>query len=165
MKKLFFALALLLGTNFAQAQEGKLWACGMEFKGVAQGIQILVGDFKLKSTGKLTCDDGNGTTEVIPVRVTMGAAPFAPRIAFGAFEVYGASAQIQLANRNPRDLMGEYAVLQAQAAVVGGVGLVTGIHASDNDIAVQLSLQFLKGLGVNFGFTTLKIELDETVVQ
>lgn len=164
LKTLLSTLALAaIGTLSApaQASEGPLWVCHLGFKGEAKGLQVIVGKFDISGKGEINCVDPIGRTQTLPVKIKMSSAPLAPRVAFGKFDVIGSSAEISLFNNDPHDMLGRYVVAQAQGAILGGVGVVTGAHVGVPDLSLQLSLQFIKGFGVNVGITTMKVELDQ----
>lgn len=164
LKTLLMAAAVWMAGSFgtmAHASEGPLWLCSLGFQGKAKGVQVIVGKFDVRAKGQIKCVDPIGRTQNLPVKITMSSAPLAPRIAFGVFDVVGMSAEISLLNNEPHDMLGRYVVAQAQGAIIGGVGVVTGAHIGVPDLTLQVSMQFLKGFGLNIGLTTMNIELDE----
>jgi hypothetical protein len=82
----------------------------------------------------------------------------APRVALGKFDVYGEAAQIGLFSNEPEDLLGTYLVAQGQGALVAGAGAMTAIHASIPHLTMQVSVQFVKGFGLNVGLTKMTLE-------
>jgi hypothetical protein len=159
MKKALLVLAMVIGTSQAHAVQAPAWACSMSFKGVARGIKILVGTYKFTGKGNLLCVSPTGQTADYPVNVTMHAAPLSPQISFGYMELFGQAVEFSLFNLQPEDVLGTYYVAQGQAAVAGGVGVITAAKVGLPQLAIQVSLQFARGLGVNLGLNKMKIEL------
>lgn len=157
MKKLLLALMMLAGTQ-AFAATSPLWTCRMGFEGEAKGLQLLVGSYNMEGTGELSCYNVLGETKTIPIKVSIKSTPLAAVIAFGAFDVYGQSADIALFAENPEDLLGKYLVAQGQAAVVGGIGSFVATHAHLPELALKISLQFLRGFGLQLGVSAMTIE-------
>lgn len=147
----------------ASTSAGPLWACHLGFAGKAQGLQVVVGKFDVTARGKLSCADITGQKTEIPVKVTMSSGPVAPRIAFGSYDVVGTTGEISLFNNEPNDMLGHYIVAQAQGAIFRGAGVITGVHVGIPDLTLQVSLQFLKGFGLNLGITTMTISADEAL--
>ena len=102
------------------------------------------------------------TTDVLTRGQLLGATPVAPLIGIGYMELYGESLQIALSNGTPKALLGQYLIAQAHAAVVGGIGAITAVRAADHNLSFTVSLQLVQGLGVDLGFTQMKLELDPT---
>lgn len=163
MKKALFVLALLVGSSaFAQTGPASpFWLCRLTFQGEAKGLQVLVGKFSLRSRGHLACTNIFGESEIMPVTVSFRTTPLAPVVAAGKYKVYGISKDVSLFAEEPSDLLGTWLVANGQAAVIGGLGAFAAVHARLPELSLQVSLQFLKGLGLNLGLTTMKIERAE----
>jgi hypothetical protein len=71
----------------------------------------------------------------------------------------GQAVEFSLLNLQPEDVLGTYYVAQGQAAVAGGVGVITAAKVGLPQLAIQVSLQFARGLGVNLGLNKMHIEL------
>ncbi|MEQ1878919.1 MAG: hypothetical protein ABL958_19930 [Bdellovibrionia bacterium] len=163
MKHLLLA-ALTMFTLQAQA-DTKLdqgWMCGLKYEAQAQGFQVIAGSFAIVGKGEINCTNLNGSKEVIPVNVAIKTRPVAAKIAFGKYKVYGASANVYLLNHVPKDLLGNYYVAEAQGSIIGGVGVITGTHKTNRALSLYLSVNALKGFGMNLGASKMLIELDET---
>lgn len=164
MKKLITTLALAaaaLSPQFASAQDNDLglgWACALRFQGVSQGAQFIIGKFKTEAIGTMSCGDAAGNRQERAIRVKMKTNWIAPSIGAGYFEFTGASAQISLLNASPDVLFGEYYVAQGQAAIIGGVSVMTAVKVGSPQLAVQLSIQANHGIGAQLGFNRLTIE-------
>ena len=133
----------------------------MGFKGTAKGVKILVGSYKFSGKGNLLCVSPTGQTADYPVTVTMNAAPLSPQISLGYMQLSGQAVEFSLFNLNPEDVLGTYYIAQGQAAVAGGVGVITAAKVGLPELALQISLQFARGLGVNLGLNKMHIELDK----
>ena len=162
MKKALLAIAMVMGAAQAHAFTAPAWACSLGFKGSEEGVKILVGSFEFNGKGDLACVSPTGQTAHYPVTINMKAAPLSPQIAFGHIDLYGQAADISLLNTNPESILGTYYVAQGQAAVVGGVGILTAVHTDFPELSLKLSLQFAKGFGVNLGFNKMTIALDQS---
>ncbi|WP_413289619.1 hypothetical protein [Bdellovibrio sp. HCB337] len=162
MKKAILAIALFLGVSQAQAFQAPAWACSLAFKGEASGVKIILGDYQFNGKGELACISPTGQKAQYPVTVTMAAKPLSAQIALGKMELRGQAVEFSLANLNPEDILGTYYVAQGQAAVLGGVGVITATKVGLPQLALQVSLQFARGLGFNLGLNKMVIALDET---
>lgn len=161
LASVLFALGLSTSAQAMEApvyNELPLWGCGLEFRGEAQGIQILVGSFRSEATGELHCQDRLGNTYNREVYITMQTEPLSPTIGFGSFEFVGGAANITLLNHHPRELFGEYIVAQGRAAVIGGAGAFTAFRVGRRDVSLQISTQLVSGFGVEAGITRMLIE-------
>ena len=161
MKKVILSAIVTLFMSMAtQATETLVpaWACQLSFKGEAAGLQVIVGKFDVNAEGVLKCVTPFAEVKTIPVRINMSTNILAPRIAFGKFDVYGQSAQIGLFSNDPEDLLGTYIVAAGQGALVAGAGAMTAIHVGLPHITMQVSVQFVKGFGLNLGLTKMTLE-------
>jgi hypothetical protein len=163
MKKMM--LALLATAAFAgitaQAEpirtgNDPLWECALTFQAKGGGFQVLVGHFELAGPGKISCVNAEGTTEVLPVRVTMGASPLALNVAIGAFKVAGVATGIGVAT-GPKALLGKYALANAQAAFIIGAGGSVALHGGAEALTVNVGVNLLQGFGVQAGLNKLTI--------
>lgn len=132
------------------------WACNLNFKAHAQGFQIIVGKFDVKGRGVLRCVSAF-EVRTIPVSINMSTKYLAPRVAMGSYDVYGETTQIGLFAYNPEDLLGTYLIAEGQGTLVAGAGAMTAIRATIPHISMQLSVQFVRGFGLNAGVTTMTI--------
>lgn len=161
MKKMLLAIAMVLGTVSAHATEAPAWVCHLGFKGEAHGFKVLVGNYHYHAKGNLDCVSLTGRTVHYPIKIEMKAKPLSPQIAFGHMELIGQAAEISLLDTTPESIFGSYLVGQGQAAVLGGVGIISATRIEFPAIAMQVSLQFAKGFGVNLGLNKMKITLDQ----
>ncbi len=168
MKKVLLAIAMVLGTA-AQAQalepvkfEAPAWACNLAFQGQAHGFKVILGHYEYNGKGDLNCVSLSGERASYPVLVTMKAAPLSAQIALGKMEMRGQSAEIALFDTNPDSILGTYYVAQAQGAIYGGIGVIAATRIDLPTMALKVSLQFTKGLGVNLGINRMEIQLDQT---
>ncbi|MDD4976254.1 MAG: hypothetical protein PHY93_17990 [Bacteriovorax sp.] len=134
------------------------WACNLNFKAHAVGFQVILGAFSVKGIGKLHCVSPFQEVREIPVSVNMSSKYFAPRVSMGRFDMYGSAIQINLFSNDPEDLLGLYVVAQGQGAVIAGAGALTAVRASFPHLSMNVSVQVLKGLGVNAGISKMVIE-------
>jgi len=161
MKALFMStiVSMLITISGAHASELAVpaWACNLNFKGHAQGLQVILGKFEVKSEGTLTCVSPFQEVKKIPVAIDMSTNAIAARIAFGKFDVYGEAIQINLLSNDPEDLLGTYYVAQGQGAIIAGAGALNAVHATLPRLSMNVSVQFVKGFGLNFGLTKMTI--------
>lgn len=162
MKKVLLTIALVLGAAQAQAFTAPAWMCKLDFAGTAKGIKVIVGSFKFDGQGDLDCISATGQTAHYPVTVLMDAAPLSPQIGFGKMKLNGMAADIALGSQNPEDILGNYYIAQGQAAILGGVGVITAVRADLPELALKVSLQFARGFGINLGLNKMVIALDES---
>lgn len=159
MKKMILAIAMVLGASSAHAFTAPAWACSLNFNGTAKGLKVIVGEYKFTGKGNLLCATPTGEVADYPVTVTMDAAPLSPQVSFGYMKLAGQAVEFSLLNLQPEDVLGTYYVAQGQAAVAGGVGVIAATKVGLPQLAIQVSLQFARGLGVNLGLNKLHIEL------
>ena len=162
MKKVLAAIAIVLGATQAQAAAAPAWVCGLNFAGTAKGIKLLIGTYSFKGEGELSCVSANGHRAEYPVTITMKAAPLSPGLSLGKMKLNGLAADISLGSQNPEDILGTYYVAQGQAAIIGGVGVITAVHADLPSLALKVSLQFARGFGINLGLNRMEIALDQS---
>ncbi|MBX3018660.1 MAG: hypothetical protein KF767_12275 [Bdellovibrionaceae bacterium] len=159
MKKFIVAAALSLIGFAAQAGEARpAWVCALGFEGQARGVQILVGSFKSVAYGEIRCTDLIGGEYVQPVKVTIGAEPVALNLAIGTFDFVGGAAEISLFNNQPSDLLGNYLVVQGRAAFALGAGAFTAVRVNIPNIALNISVEVMRGLGAQVGINKMRIE-------
>lgn len=162
MKKVLLALAIGFAGLQAQAVQSPAWFCTLGFKGTAVGAKLLIGAYHFDGKGSLDCVNPTGQNVTYPVRVTMNAKALSPQISLGFMNLYGRSAQIGISSsRNPAVLLGDYYIAQAQAAVIGGAGIITAVHANDSSVALKVALQLTSGFGINLGMNRMRVTLDE----
>jgi len=161
MKKVMLAIAMVLGVSQAHAFTAPAWACSLNFKGEARGLKVIVGEYKFAGKGNLLCATPTGQVADYPVTVTMNAAPLSPQISFGYMKLSGQAVEFSLLNLNPEDVLGTYYVAQGQAAVAGGVGIITAAKVGLPQLSLQVALQFARGLGINLGLNKMTIALDQ----
>ncbi|MBS1971266.1 MAG: hypothetical protein JSU04_13235 [Bdellovibrionales bacterium] len=161
MKKMILAIAMVLGASSAHAFTAPAWACSLSFKGESQGLKVIVGNYSFDGKGDLLCVTPTGQVADYPVTVTMEAKKFSPQVALGHMKVAGQAVEFSLLNLNPEDVLGTYYVAQGQAAVAGGVGVIAATKVGLPQLALQVSLQFARGLGVNLGLSKMTIALDQ----
>jgi len=161
MKKLFslgFSIAAFsLAAVSAYASPDAPMSCALTFEAKGGGFQIGVGYFKLQGEGTVRCIGPHGAKEELPVRVTLGGHPLAPRVAIGYFELAGLSTSFGL-NGNIHDVLGHYAMANADAAVGVGVGASFALQNPVNGLNMSLSVSGSIGIGVDVGLSTFTIE-------
>ncbi len=170
LKRVAFIMAMSLVGFYAQAQEpmgdvdataGKVWACGLKFSGTSHGLKVIVGHFKTVGHGTLSCKSVFGESYSRHVNVTIGHHWIGPTAGIGYFKLRGVSSEISLLNHSPNAILGNYLVAQGEAAIVGGVGAFTAVKVGMPQLAVNISLQLLKGFGVQVGIDRLSITAAE----
>lgn len=164
MKTLILALAMV-AAGAAQANTSRGWICGLAYQGEAKGVQVVFGNWKMEASGTLKCEAADGEKRELPVLVKTRAKAIRPILAAGKFQIFGASANIALLTHEPEDLLGNYYIAQAQAAVVGGVGVIAGTHVNADDITLYVSVNAIKGAGFHVGVSKMSIELDRARLQ
>lgn len=161
MKKLnllLAAAALLFSAQFAQADiKEPVWSCNLTFDVKGGGLKLLVGYFRLKGYGEITCADVQGNVERIPVAVTLGAKPVSLSVGVGSLRLVGIATGIGIATQ-PQDLLGSYLVGSIRGAIGVGAGADMALHASDNSLTINAAVQAVAGLGANLGFDVMTIE-------
>ncbi|MEK2646332.1 hypothetical protein [Bdellovibrio sp. BCCA] len=170
MKKLAVILALSLAGVFAHAESadsqvqgdvsinGRAWACGLAFKGTSKGLKVIVGHFSTVAYGTLTCKGLLNKHYSQNVKITIGHHWLGPTVGAGYFKLAGVSSEISLFNSSPSVILGKYKVAQGEAAIIGGVGAFTAVKVGLPQLAFNISLQLLKGVGVQVGIDKLRIE-------
>lgn len=159
MKKALITLAIMAASSIASA-DVPAWVCAMNFNGVSKGIQVIVGHFEFKGKGTLSCTSASGQKAVYPVKISMDASPLAPEVGVGYMELYGEALSISLSHGTPTALIGNYSVEKASASLIGGAGVIRAVRLNNSGLTIALSLQLTKGLGVNLGFSKMKLALD-----
>ena len=156
MKKFLVAVLMLAG-SLAQAEvKNPLYTCAMAFDIKGGGAQFVVGHYLLTGKGKLVCTDIQGNRSELPLKVTMGGA-VEPSIGFGYAHIVGLATGIGV-SKNPNELLGDYVVAGGQAALVVGAGAQVALHAADKALTLNADLQLVKGLGLNIGLNSVRIE-------
>lgn len=171
MKKIAVILALSLAGVFAHAEtsemqpqsgdasiNARVWACGLAFKGTSKGIKLIVGHFKTVAYGTLKCKGVPGQYYNRDVMITIGHHWIGPTVGVGYFKLAGVSSEISLLNASPDSILGKYKVAQGEAAIIGGVGAFTAVKVGLPQLAFNISLQLLKGIGVQVGIDKLRID-------
>ena len=175
MKKLLVILAVGLAGVMANAQEpgmspmdnemhaeGRVWVCGMQFKGTAKGFKIIAGHFKSVADGMLSCTNIHGKKWSKNVRVTFGAHCLSPVVGIGYMKYYGLSGELSLFNKDPEVILGKYLAVNADAAVILGAGAFRAVKVGMPQLAMNMSIKLEKGLGVNVGIDHLYISERDT---
>ena len=164
MKKTLIALALGLMTFQAHAIQSPAWVCSLGFKGRAVGAKLILGSYRFHGHGTLSCVNPTGQHESYPVLVDMHAKPISLGASLGYMELYGQTAEIALSDtsKGPETLLGNYYIAQAQAALIGGAGVITAVHVNNSSLALKVALQLAKGFGVNLGLNRMTISLDQS---
>jgi len=169
MKKLAVILALSLTGLWAHADNQEIqpqgdvstnavgWVCGLAFKGTSKGVKVIVGHFKTVAYGTITCKGVPGKHYSRDVKITIGHHWIGPTAGIGYFKLAGVSSEISLLNCSPEDLLGKYKVAQGEAAIIGGVGAFTAVKVGLPQLAFNVSVQLLKGIGVQVGIDKLTI--------
>ena len=174
MKRLLTAITLFTAiTTTAQARHhhhddgddhdhGSLWTCSLNFTGEGKGFQILFGRFTVTGTGTLRCVDVHGERKDIPVKMRMGGRRPAWRVGMGKMKIAGRTREFGLLQKQPEDFLGIYRVAHAQGAAGVGAGVLTAVHKGDSSLSMDITVEFLGGLGFNVGFSKLTMERDDT---
>lgn len=171
MKKIALILALSLFGIFAQAEvpdtqsvgndvsiNSRAWVCGLSFTGTSMGVKVILGHFKTVAYGTLKCKGVLGTHYSQDVMVTIGHHWLSPTVGIGYFKLAGLTSEISLFNSSPEVILGNYGVATVDAAVIGGVGTFTAVKVGLPQLAFNVSLKLLFGLGVQVGIDKLSIE-------
>ncbi len=164
MKKTLFVLASLFVSSLAMAQ-ASMWSCDLNFTAKGGGAQILFGDYELQGLGDLKCKNGFGEQANLPIKIKMGTAPIDLRVGFGYMKILGTSFNIPLFSYNPLELIGEYALVQANAAVGLGAGVFVGKSLKLIDFSIPVSIKLLSGFGVDVGLSNMIIDIDHSRLQ
>jgi len=164
MKKSMFALvstvlAFTGGSAFATTPhiEKPIWDCALIFKASGAGVQVLVGHFSLTGPGQVRCVDIAGNTQILPVQVTISAAPLAANVAMGFFEMQGVATGLGVAT-GPKALLGNYTVVGAEGALVVGAGANLSVHGGAEAVTMNLGVALTEGFGVQLGLNQMTIQ-------
>lgn len=167
MKGILVALALTMTGMFAHANDvnndemvakGKLsWTCGLKFTGSSYGVKVVLGHFTTEATGTLGCVDLEGNHWSRRVHISMGSHFIGPVVGLGYFKFAGLSSEISLFNCSPDVLFGSYVVAHGQGAIIGGAGTFAAVRVKPPEIAVNIALKLVKGLGAQVGIEHLRI--------
>jgi hypothetical protein len=136
--------------------ESIAWVCGMKFTGTSKGFKIIIGSFKTVAYGTLKCTSlhKNYTQKI---KIEIGHHWIGPTAGIGWFKLAGKAATFSLLNCDPSKVLGKYLVAQGEAAIIGGVGAFTAVKVGLPQLAVDISLQLLKGFGVQVGIDKMRI--------
>ncbi|MGZ3747968.1 MAG: hypothetical protein ACXWRE_11390, partial [Pseudobdellovibrionaceae bacterium] len=88
MKKIILAVAMVLGVSQAHAHGIPAWVCSMRFKGEAEGLKLIYGDYTFNGRGELFCVNPAGHKESYPVIVSMNSKKLSPQVSFGHMRLY-----------------------------------------------------------------------------
>lgn len=145
----------------SDTQAASAWACTMAFQGKGHGLKVILGRYRFLGYGILKCTSAKGEHASYKVKITMRTAILSPGLSIGRFEMKGRSAEISLANSSPRAVLGDYYIAQGNGAIRRGVGVITAVKVGNPQLALKLSLQFLKGFGINLSMNKMQISLAE----
>lgn len=167
MKKLFFSVITTLTLaisismpTYASEDPSEFipaWTCNLTFKAHAVGIQVIIGAFSVKGVGTLNCISPFKEIRTIPVSINMSSKYLTPRVSMGSFDIYGEALQINLFSNNPEDLLGTYLIAQGQGTVIAGAGALAAARVSFPHLSMNVSVQFVRGFGINAGFSRMTI--------
>ncbi|MGZ3727043.1 MAG: hypothetical protein ACXWQQ_14695 [Pseudobdellovibrio sp.] len=157
--KTIVALTITLAGAFAHADLKPAWVCSLNFQGTTKGVQLIIGKSEFNGAGTISCVSSKEERTSLPVTVKMHSGIIAPRIGVGVMELYGEALQVPVFG-TPESLLGSYVVAEGRAALVGGAGVLAAVHAGDNGLALDVSLQLVKGIGFDIGFRQMDIALD-----
>lgn len=161
LTKTIVALTIVTAGAMAQADVKPLWVCSMNFEGKSKSVQVIVGKSEFEGAGTIRCVSSNNEQAELPVIVTMQTKPVAPFIGLGKMKLYGEALQLPLFG-TPETLLGSYIVTEARGSLKRGVGVIAAIHADNDGVALNVSLQLIKGFGFDLGIRKMKIKLDES---
>ncbi len=136
--------------------EKPLWDCALTFKAAGGGIQVIVGHFALSGPGEISCVDIAGNTEVLPVTVTIKAAPVAANVALGYFQMQGLATGVGVAT-GPAALLGNYVTVSAEGALVLGAAANLSLKGGREALTMDLGVGLTEGFGVQLGLNQLTI--------
>lgn len=162
MKNFLVLFATLLTAKLAMATTSPLWTCDLNFVAQGGGVQILVGDYSIEGTGDLNCVGVAGEKSKLPIIVSMSAAPIDLNISIGSIQLMGNSTKITLYSLTPQDLLGDYSILQTNVSAGVGVGAFVGKKINVLDLTFPVSIKLLKGIGFNFGLSSMTLEVDRS---
>jgi hypothetical protein len=139
------------------ALAGRVWVCGMQFKGVSKGIQLIFGKFKTKAYGTLNCASIHGEKYSRKIRIDINSYGIGPTIGIGYFKMRGISSQISLFNERPEDLLGKYSTTMYGGAVGAGLGYFSAFKIGMSQLAYNVSVQLLGGIGIKVGMEKMRV--------
>jgi hypothetical protein len=153
------ALTPFTQSNTAQAMvEEPIWNCALSFDARGYDIKaIFVGRTKIQGHGVLRCTDIAGNEEDYDVFVKIRSPLLSPRLSLmPRVRINAVSTGIGLATQ-PSDLFDIYHVVDARAAVGGGVGAAIALQGNRNSVTINLSAEFSRGIGLAVGMSQLEI--------
>lgn len=139
------------------AMAGRVWVCGMQFKGTSKGIQLIFGKFKTRAYGTLACASIHGEKFSRKVRIEINSWGIGPTVGIGYFKLRGLSSQISLFNESPEDLLGRYSTTQYEGAVGAGAGYFSAVKLGLPQLSYTVSIQLLGGIGFKVGMEKMRI--------
>ncbi|MNT36516.1 hypothetical protein D3C72_1726020 [compost metagenome] len=139
------------------ALAGRVWVCGMQFKGVSKGIQLIVGKFRTKAYGSLHCASIYGEKYSRKIRIDINSYGIGPTVGIGYFKMRGISSQISLFNERPEDLLGKYSTTMYGGAVGAGAGYFSALKLGLPQLTYNVSVQLLGGLGLKVGMEKMRV--------
>ena len=161
LTKTIVALTIVTAAAVAQADVKPLWVCSMNFEGKSKSVQVLVGKSEFEGAGTVSCISSTNEKAELPVIVTMETKPLAPYIGIGKMKLYGEALQLPLFG-TPETLLGKYVVVEARGSLKRGAGVIAAVHADNDGVALNVSLQLIKGFGFDLGIRKMKIKLDQS---
>jgi hypothetical protein len=177
LRKLFLVGMLLLSGMMAHAEDlemngtdvnamspdeigamaGRVWVCTVKFKGVSKGIQVIVGKFKTKAYGTLNCASIHSEKFARKIRIDINSYGIGPTVGIAYFKMRGISSQISLFNERPEDLLGKYSTTMYGGAIGAGVGYFSAFKIGMSQLAYNVSVQLLGGLGFKVGMEKMRV--------
>lgn len=153
MKRLMVATVLsMMGlVSSAGAAESQPAGCRLEFQ---VHINSMVIFSEGRGTGRVTCSNPDGSVRATrPVRIEIGSIG----LGIGEFTLRGVAGNLGILD--PKQIVGEYAILEANAAVNGAVGATLGFEGQDNGLSFSGSVSAGHGWGARLNGSIWKITL------
>lgn len=150
--------ALVTGAISNTAEAHSLYACGLKFMAHGSDVQFLIGHEEISGHGKVVCRSSKGKKVEMPVKITISAPFIFPRVAFEPHVcMRGVATGVGLIT-DPAQILGQYLVVDARAAVGVGASVSASLHGYNNGLSLNMSLAAVEGLGIAAGASILTVE-------
>ncbi len=154
MNRSIFSLVALLGllpVAQATAATPEPAGCRLEFK---IHVESYVFMSKGSGTGRVTCSNPDGSVRATkPVAIKIDSLG----LGIGEFSLRGVAGNLGILD--PKEIEGEYAVIEANVGVHGAAGASLGFEGQDNGLSFSGSVSAGHGWGARLNGSTWKISL------
>lgn len=131
--------------------------CALDFNVRGGGFIAILGFYKLRGHGRISCVDAAGREVDTPVIVSIGGSPIELNVAVGYFHLRGGAVGIGVAT-GPQELFGDYAVVGANATALIGAGAHVTMTGVSSGLNLNVGLNLETGIGAQVGINGMTIE-------